>query len=177
MKIGLARFNMYFCLMAASLLLATGCASGEKKKEKEQATTISLHLETHEDGTDRNGPVPIFRENPVYVNVEKEPFLEEGDVDSARVVDDGHGLFHIELKFNWRGAMILDGVTSDNHNRRIAVVAVFGKGPRWLGAPITKRRISDGIFAFTPDATREEADRIVKGLNDVSKEVKKDDKL
>jgi|SRR5581483_3544244 preprotein translocase subunit SecD len=176
MKFSFTRFNLYL-MIAASLAFASGCASDAKKKEKKDATSIALHLEAHEDGTDRNGPVPIFREKPVYVNVDKEPFLDEGSIDSARIADDPDGSFHIELKFNWRGAMILDGVTSDNHNRRIAVVAVFGKGPRWLGAPLIKRRMSDGIFRFTPDATREEAERIVKGLNNVAVEVRKQDKL
>ena len=36
--------------------------------------------------------------------------------------------------------------------------------PRWLAAPVFTKRITDGVLVFTPDCTREEADRIVKGL-------------
>ena len=43
----------------------------------------------------------------------------------------------------------------------------------WLAAPMTNKRISDGVLVFTPDASREEADRIVLGLNNVAKEAQK----
>jgi hypothetical protein len=33
------------------------------------------------------------------------------------------------------------------------------------------KRIVDGKLVFTPDATREEADRIVRGLNKIAKEM------
>ena len=38
---------------------------------------------------------------------------------------------------------------------------------RWLAAPMITRQIQDGIFVFTPDASREEAERIVRGVNNV----------
>jgi hypothetical protein len=43
---------------------------------------------------------------------------------------------------------------------------------RWLAAPIVRKRIGDGKLIFTPDATREECDTIVTGLNAVAKKVK-----
>ena len=117
--------------------------------------------------------MPIYRASPIYVNVQKMEFLDGGYVEHARVVDD-LGSFAIEIKFNSWGAVTLDGITTDNRGcKRIAVMCTFGSGPRWLGAPIIKQRISDGMFTFTPDATREEADRIVKGLNDVAKALKR----
>ena len=39
---------------------------------------------------------------------------------------------------------------------------------RWLAAPRISQRIKDGVLVFTPDATREEAERIVRGLNNVA---------
>jgi murein DD-endopeptidase MepM/ murein hydrolase activator NlpD len=41
---------------------------------------------------------------------------------------------------------------------------------RWLAAPIITRRISNGVLVFTPDCSREEADQLVLGLNNVAKE-------
>ena len=38
-------------------------------------------------------------------------------------------------------------------------------------APAVSKRISDGLFVFTPDASREEADEIVMGLNNVAKKM------
>jgi preprotein translocase subunit SecD len=177
MKFRFACFNLYLTAVAC-LVCLTACSSTPKKPKKDQlATAISLHLESFADGTNRNGPVPIYREKPIYVNVDKAPFLDQTSIDSARVVDEPGGLFHLALKFNWEGAMQLDGVTSDNHNRRIAVLATFGKGPRWLAAPLIKQRMSDGVFIFTPDATHEEAERIALGLNNFAAEIKKREKM
>lgn len=175
MKFRVVCFNLYLAI--ACLLAVTGCASGGKKKKEKEATTISLHLEARPDGTDKTAAVPIYREKPVYVTIIKEPFLDEGAIDSARVVDEPGGLFHLELKFDWRGTMILDGITTDNHNRRVAVLAAFGNGPRWIAAPIIRQRMGNGTFSFTPDATREEAERIVRGLKNIATELKKQDKL
>jgi hypothetical protein len=71
---------------------------------------------------------------------------------------------------------LLDGATSANHNKRIAIFARFPK-ERWLGSPVIQKRIGNGIITFTPDCTREEADRLVRGLNNVAKKIKKADKL
>jgi hypothetical protein len=70
---------------------------------------------------------------------------------------------------------LLDGATSANHNRRVAVFARWPEG-RWLASPMIHKRIADGVLTFTPDCTREEAVRIVRGLNNVAKKIKKEDK-
>jgi hypothetical protein len=56
------------------------------------------------------------------------------------------------------------------------VFCKFGRDPRWLAAPQITKHLSAGVFTFTPDATREEAERIVTGLNNVAEKVKKDSK-
>ena len=169
-----ARFNIYLCFAVAMALLVTGCHSSEKKKKKDM-TMIELHLEVNPDGASDNKPVPIFREHPIYVNVEDAAFVDTPDVESARIVEDMGG-FMIQLKFNWRGTQLLNSITTANRGKRIAVFAVFPEG-RWLASPVVHRSISDGTFTFTPDATRAEAERIVKGLNAVTADLKKKDKF
>ena len=44
---------------------------------------------------------------------------------------------------------------------------------RWLAAPLITKRISDGVFIFTPDASKEETERIVNGLKNVIKQLQK----
>ena len=39
---------------------------------------------------------------------------------------------------------------------------------RWLAAPRINKRIADGVLVFTPDATREEAEQIALGLNNLA---------
>ena len=62
--------------------------------------------------------------------------------------------------------------TSQYKGQHIAVFSQFGDA-RWLAAPQITQQISDGVFVFTPDATMEESERIVRGLNNIAKEIKK----
>jgi hypothetical protein len=162
----LLRFNSYLLVVMLGLL-CLGCKSMKKK----EATTLRLHLEVNADGSDRNRPVPVYRENPIHVNVENVPFLTEAHVAKASVVD-ALGSFQIMIQFDRRGTWLLEQYTTAHRGKRAAIFSQFGS-VRWLAAPVMNKRISDGLLVFTPDATREEADRIVLGLTNVAKEAQK----
>ena len=166
------RFNIYLFVALALLVPVNGCKTDKKKKN---VTILELHLEASADGSGDNESVQVFRDPPISVNVDKESFLDGEDVEQAKVVDELGG-YVIQLKFNWRGTQLLSSITAANRGKRIAVLCVFGEA-RWLAAPVIRKAINDGVLKFTPDASREEADRIVKGLNDVAVELKKSDKL
>lgn len=168
-----ARFNIYLCC-ALGFLLFTGCQTMGGKKDKKELTTIELHLEVNQDGASDNGPVPIGRDSLFQVNVDKAPFTDTANVIEAKLMDEVGG-FVIQLKFDLTGLTILDMMTTSYRGKRIAVFCKSDK-ERWLAAPIITKRIKDGIFRFTPDATREEAERIVKGLNNAIEQIKKSDK-
>jgi hypothetical protein len=61
--------------------------------------------------------------------------------------------------------------TVDKPGRRVAIWSKWTEG-RWLAAPQVRKPIEDGYIAFAPDATREEAERIVRGLNNVAIKLK-----
>lgn len=169
------RFNIYLCI-ALGLLLACGCqtpAEKEKKKKDKEFSLIELHMEVNRDGSSDNEPVSINRDPPIYVNVNKTAFVDSNDITEAVLVEDLGG-FGIRLKFNWRGTQLLEGMTTASRGKRIAVFCTFGPS-RWIASPVIQKRIEDGVFTFTPDASREEAERIVRGLNNVAKKIKKDE--
>lgn len=166
------RFNTYLLVMA--LALVCGCKTTDSKK---QASTFRVHLEVNRDGTDRNKGVPIYRESPVLVNIERSPFLTEAQVTEARVVDTVGG-FALRVQLDRRGTWLLEQYTVANHGKRMAIFSQFVTDPkkhvtegRWLGAPVITQRISDGVLLFTPDATRDEAYSIALGLNNVAKKL------
>ena len=161
------RFNSYLFVALLSLC-AVGCAAIKKK----EVATLRLHQEVNPDARERSSPVPIYRASPMYVNVEKGPFLIEGHVSKASVID-ALGSFQILIQFNRTGTWLLEQYTTAHRGRRIAVFSQFGEEARWLAAPVTNKRISDGVLVFTPDASREEAERIVLGLNNVAEEAQK----
>jgi hypothetical protein len=163
------RFNPYLLLTLAVLATAAlGCQTGAKRKE---LATLRLHLEVNPDGTDRNAPAAIGRAAPFYVNAETQPFLDETSVTQAWVVE-GLGGFQLLVQFDRRGTWLLDQYSTVNKGKRVAIYSEFGQS-RWLAAPVLANRITDGTLVFTPDATREEAERIVRGLLQVAKQVQK----
>src|SRR5687768_4359396 len=153
------RFNIYF--LSALLVLLIGCQSGSFSKKK--VSTLRLHLEVNADGTARNSPVPIYRNNPLYVNVENQPFLHEGSIRQATLVE-GLGGFELRVDFDRHGTWLLEQYSTAYKGKRAAIFSQFGPA-RWLAAPIMSERITNGVLIFTPDATREEAERLVEGLN------------
>jgi hypothetical protein len=167
------RFSIIF-LLAAVLAGFVGCKSPESEKKKE-LTTLRIHVQASNDGAQSADVVPVFRENPVLVKIERAPFLSEANVASAAVVDDLGG-FALRVQFERRGRWLLEQYTTLNKGRHLAIYSQFGTTPnqtRWLAAPRVTQRIADGVLVFTPDATREEADRIVRGLNNLVRENKK----
>jgi hypothetical protein len=159
MKIRLLRFNAFLLVLA--MLLSAGCSSPEKRKD---LSSLQIHIEVNPDGTDQNGPVTIGRSVPFPVNVDKMSFLSERHLKEASVVEVTGG-FAIRLQFEQKGTWLLEQFSMAHRGKRAAILAQWeGKG-RWLGAPRLEHRIPNGVLEFTPDATHEEADRIVDGLN------------
>lgn len=176
MKIRSDRFNTYF-LLAAVLAIVVGCQTAEQKEknEKKQLSTLRIHLEVSPDGTEAKDPVPVYRESPVLLHISKDPFLTEADVAGAKVLDVMGG-FAIQVQVDRRGIFLLEQYTTANKGRRMVIFSQFGitkAEARWLAAPLIKQRIADGFLVFTPDATREESERIVRGLNNVAAKNKK----
>lgn len=164
MKVQTPHFNIILLLLA----LVAGCQTSKDKKE---FTAVRLHIETNADVASMTLPATICRASPTTVTVDNTPFADERDVTHAAVVD-WMGGFAIQIKFNYHGKLVLENTTRLHPRRRIAVLAEFGE-TRWLAAPLIARPITDGQLTFTPDTSREEAERIVRGLNNASAEVLK----
>src|SRR5690242_18742748 len=165
-------FNIYLAV-ATSLVLFCGCQT-EKSKEKKPLSTLHLHQEMHADPMSRTEEAMIFRAQPIKIIVNKDPFLTEGNVKQAKVVDTPGG-FALSIEFDRQGAWLLEQYTAAMKGKHIAVYSQFMpdqehklNSGRWLAAPLIHNHIVDGIFIFTPDASREEAERIAVGLNDVA---------
>ena len=170
MKLPLSRFNI---ILAMLLLLPLGCKTSEERKRAKEATFVRFHVESNVDGTQHNMRVPVYRSNPMLVGVERNAVLDEGFMDKVELVAaDEFGNQAIKITFNDAGKKRLDYVTSSYKGLRLVVQARWTE-TRWLAAPLITRRISDGVFIFTPDASREECERIVSGLNNVIAKLKK----
>jgi len=179
-------FNIFFVIALAALL--AGCHSTGSKK---QLATIRLFVEAGRGGSSA-GRVLVTRQR-IPMSIEREAFLDEGDLSDARLIEDADGTFSIELVFDDHGAMVLDMTSVANRGRHIIIHANFpppgtkedtGTGPMptsesepsgkprkggWISAVMINGRLSNGTVRFTPDTSHEEAERIVKGLKNVIK--------
>jgi preprotein translocase subunit SecD len=163
MKSRFTLFNGFLALALAAAL--AGCATSEERKRAKELSTLRIHIESDRGTKDRASAVAVHRAKPMYVNIEREAVLDESNVSAATVVDQPGGLFAMEIKLDRRGSWILERTTVMNKGKHLVVFSHFGDKARWIAAPEISAKNSSGRLVFTPDATREEADRIVRGLN------------
>lgn len=173
---GRGRFNLYL-LLALVAIIACGCRTHKNDKSK-QLATLRIHLQAGPDGLSPGKKISLYRASPMDMTVEQDPFLTEAHVASAQVVN-ALGGFEIQIQLNRQGTWLLQEYSASNSGKHYAIFSQFGvkgKESRWLGAPMFSRLINDGLIQFTPDATREEADEIALGLNNLAKKNESNDK-
>jgi preprotein translocase subunit SecD len=177
MQIQPSRFNIYLaCLL--TLGMACGCQSPEKKREK-KLSFLRVHMEAQNPIKDRTPLISVFRAAPTQMYVEPRPFVTEESVKDAKVVDTMGG-FALRIELDRSGRHLLEQYTSASANktRRLAIFSRFADPAkdkaeleRWLGAPMVSQAITNGVLTFTPDASREEAEQIAVGLQNVAKKL------
>jgi hypothetical protein len=170
MKNSLARINIILVFLLVPLL---GCKTTEEKTKSKLAAFLRVYLETNPDGTPHNFNVLVYRRAPIVFTVERDPVLDEDFMQSAELVDvDELGGFAIKITFTDEGKARLERLTIANKGKHFVIQAIWTES-RWLAAPRITREISDGVLVFTPDADRDETQRIVNGLNNVIKKLQK----
>jgi preprotein translocase subunit SecD len=177
MKVCAWRFNIYFALAVAALLVS-GCQTDKKDAQDKKVAALRIHLEVNDDHTDVTGTsqtISVLRADPVQITISRDPILTEANIIAARVINTPGG-FAIEVRFDEIGALTLEQYTGSNPGTHLAIFGQWGDklaNGRWLAAPMITHRIANGVLAFTPDCSRAEADELVLGLNNVAAKIKK----
>jgi hypothetical protein len=171
MKVCARRFNVYFALAAVMALLC-GC---QTDKQDEKIGALRVHIETNPgpEGTSQN--ISVLRSDPVSVTIAPDPILTEANLTAAKIIESPGG-FAIEVRFDELSASALEQLTASNPGRHLVIYGQWGDklaNGRWLAAPLITHRIGNGVLAFTPDASRDEAGELVVGLNNVAKKIQK----
>ena len=162
------RFNLYLLLMLVAFL-AGGCLWTKKKIEKVGA--IRIHIESPVSVPGKTETIRLLRSQPVEVVVDEDPTVTEQNILAATLLETPGG-FSIRVKFDETGSWMLEQATAGNPGKHLAIFAQWGETiaeGRWLAAPVITRRVADGVITFTPDASREEALKLVEGLNHTAK--------
>lgn len=156
-------FNLNLLALIATCVVA-GCATGDKSRKL--IGVIRVHLQSSEQ-VSAGKVVSILRSQPLLVRVAADPFLTEYQVDRAEVIENPGG-FAVAIHFNHSGTVMLEQYAAANPGKHFAIFGQWGEKlaeGRWLAAPLINRRLADGTLTFTPDASRDEMDEFVKGLN------------
>jgi hypothetical protein len=161
-------FNLY--LLAA--LLLTGCA-GHDKDKKGFLGTFRVHVESRGNLPDGGKKVKVLRAEPVEVTIDTESILSEANIVSVMMIE-ARGGFALKVKFDETGSWALEQYSAANPGRHFVIFAQWDKNPedgRWLAAPLITHRIGDGVLSFTPDCSREEAQKLVASVNRAAKKI------
>ncbi len=188
MRSGLRPFNSF--LLASALALGgsgavpltaadTSPSSSSKAKSGKKAdplAMIRLHVEVTDDG---NAPkVEVIRRLPQTFPIMKQPFLDERDVARAYLVETPDGGFMIQIETTSHGKQALEMATVTSNGRHLVIFSQWNVDgsdkpeERWIAAPLIRGPLHHGSIIFSADCTREEAHRIVDGLNAVAVQLK-----
>lgn len=167
------RINFYLFALNTMLLAALagmpglGCAERDAHGNKRKPAQLRFHLEANNDVPDRLTTVTLGRAAPFSYTVARWPMFKDDQVVAATLLEKD-GLYSIRIKLDHQGGTMLNQLSSANNGRRIAVWADFGE-VRWIGSIFIAKRITNGELTFTPDTTKEQAERIVDGVNYLAK--------
>ena len=156
------------------MALAVLCGCQTDKKDK-ASSSVRVFIEVNPNNTGVSQTVSVLRSDPVLITVMRDLILSEANVAAARVID-AQGGFAVEIQFDESSSLILEQYSAANAGKHFAILGLWGDTPlakRWLAVPLITHRIADGRLSFTPDMSREEADRLVLGLNNVAKQSRK----
>ena len=176
------------------LLLFSGC-NGLGGGSKVGKVRMALFVEQERGPNVQVVEMKVYRANPKVFFVAANPVLEvgKGTLEGAYLLEDDDKIPSFILHFNSRGSALLEDITTRFRQQRLFIVVAMPDKTdkkrivsRCIGVHYVQNTITNkifkitvetaegeakeivlrgGILLFTPDADKEEAIEIVKGLN------------
>ena len=171
MKVWTQRFNIYLTLLAL-LCPVSGCLTN---KPHGPTSALRIHVEASPNYLGTSETISVLRADPVVISIAKDPILTEANIIAAELIE-APGGFAVEVRFDESGTQILEEYTAANTGLHLAIFGQWGdkiSAARWLSAPLITHRIGNGVLAFTPDMSHDEAVQLVTGLKNVAEFNKK----
>ncbi|MCX6906778.1 MAG: hypothetical protein NTY01_01915 [Verrucomicrobia bacterium] len=148
------KWNTVFRSAAALLVcwLAAGC--------KEDTASLRVFLQASDRLPEGHRQVVVVRNPPMNVIVNPLSELSELDLVVAKAVKTTERK-QLVLQFDGHGQRVIETFTGE-HRGELYVLTINGAA---VAAPLIRQVISDGTLVVEVDATDEELDKVVKGLN------------
>ena len=166
------RFNLY--LVFVLVLPLCGCEFFKNefgKKKAEKAGAIRIHIESPVSVPGKSRTISLLRSSPMAVTIEEDPVLTEANLLAAELVETP-GSYAVHVRFDETGGWALEQATARNPGKHLVIFGQWGETKeqgRFLAAPVINRRIGSGELTFSPDASREETQQMVDGLNNLAR--------
>ena len=160
--------------MAATMFLC-GCQTGHHAKADKKIAALRVHIEVSPGPEGTSQTISVLRSDPMSVTIDPDPILTEANLIAAKIIESPGG-FAIEFHFDESSTLTLEQFTAANPGRHFVIFGQWSDkaaDSRWLAAPLITHRIADGVLSFTPDASRDESEQLVLGLNNVAKKTQK----
>ena len=167
------RFNLYLAFVL--ILPLAGCTFFKDefgKKKAEKAGAIRIHVEAPVSLPGKTRTVSVLRSTPLAVTIDEDPVLTEANLLAATIVETPGGGFAVTVRFDETGGWAIEQATAGNPGKHLVIFGQWGETKfegRFLAAPLIVRRIAGGELTFSPDASREEAQQFVDGLNNLAR--------
>jgi preprotein translocase subunit SecD len=169
MKVCGQQLNVYLALITVLPLL---CGCETEKNKKANTAALRVHIEVQPDNaTGSTQTISVLRSDPVVVTIARESILTEANIVAAKVIDAPGGPA-IEIQFDENSSWVLEQYSATNPGKHFVIFGQWGdklSDGRWLAAPLITHRLANGMLSFTPDASREEAEQLVLGLNKIAR--------
>ena len=163
-------------LSASIMIIAVGCNyanySVETKRDKAQ---FALFVEGFPQQGEDTKLLKFYQASPRFVHIDPNPVLkgDSGMITASKVIDTQDGLYAIQLDFTTLGQSVMEHITTNFRSRRLYVVVAQSADNsktnrvemKCIGAKYIQQTISAPYMIFTPDATREESEDIIKLVN------------
>jgi hypothetical protein len=162
------RFNLYLLMLLA---VASGGCGTFGKKSPEKVAVIRVHLEAPVSVPDKTQTVTLLRNNPVVVTIDADPILTEQNLLAAALIETPGG-YAVKLQFDETGGWMIEQATASNLGKHLVIFGQWGEKVsegRFLAIPLITGRNPTATLTFTPDADRDETQKLVDGLNTLAK--------
>ncbi len=139
-------------------------AKPKKEKKKKPLKYFRVHVESRRDLPERTVLAKLHSDETVQVPVEKLPALNESHLKRAALIEEPGG-YLVQFQFDSVGTKLLEAHSAAANGRHFAVAVDIDGETRWIAILLIRRRLSEGVLSFSPAASREDMDRLVRDLN------------
>lgn len=172
--------NVFF--MGVVMVLLGGCSSMQGPVPGGRSgAMLFIFVESASRDPELTRRIEWHEANPREAHVEREPVMQPlSFLTEAKLHESVAGGQVAELHFNFRGTQLLEAMSIEQRGRRLFLVAWYLRSKqdkdltsRCIGVHALRGVNSSGRLFFTPDATPEEAGRLMAAFNKTARVVQR----